>query len=253
MALAGSLRQVALPEVLRSIESGQRTGRLNIERGPLRAAIYFSGGQWLLLERSGDSAPIAHHLAHSGLITPQQFQAATGGISIAQAGIMPDLQSIRMLISARIITQEQLRAWFQQDAVGLLTVLMGWPDGEFGFEEGVQVPPGRVALPLPVTPLLGQAVQSLRGGGLSLEVVPLSPDTVIDFAEIDPRTTSSIHITHEQWRLLTQVDGQMPLWAVAQNLQAPEHIILQLAGELTSMGIVFVVGSVASASAQPFA
>lgn len=252
MSLAGSLRQVALAEVLRGIESNQRTGKLNIERGPLRAEIYFGGGQWLLLERSGDNAPIAHHLAQTGLITPQQFQAATG-ISLAQAGMMPDMQSIRMLINARILTQEQLRGWFHQDALSLLTVLLGWADGDFTFEDGAQVPPGRVALPLPVTALLGQAMQTLHSGGsFSREVAPLSPDTVVDFAEVDPRAPGSVHISREQWRLLTMVDGQMPLWAIAQALQAPEHVILQLAGELASMGVVSVVGSVAP-GAQPFA
>jgi hypothetical protein len=252
MALAGSLRQVALPEVLRSVEGGQRTGKLTIERAPLRAEIYFGGGQWLLLERSGDTAPIAHHLAQNGLITPQQFQAATG-LSLAQAGMMPDMQSIRLLINARTLTQEELRGWFQRDAVSLLMVVLGWPDGDFAFEDGAQVPPGRVVFPLPITPLVGQAMQTLRGGSLNREVAPLSPDTVIDFAEVDPRATSSVHISREQWRLLTMVDGQMPLWAIAQALQAPEHVILQLAGELASLGIVAVVGSVSPASTQPFA
>jgi hypothetical protein len=252
MALAGSLQQVALQEVLRSIESGQRTGRLYIERGTLRADLYFAGGQWLMLERSGDSTPLAQKLIQAGLISPQQFQAATG-IPLAQAGLMPDVQTVRMLISARMLTQEHLRLWFQNDAVSLLTVILAWNDGDFIFEEGAQPPPGRVSLPLPVTPLLGQAMQMLRGGSTPREVSPLAPDTVIDFAEIDANSTGAIHLTREQWRMLTMVDGQMPLWAVAQALQAPEPIILRLASELVAKGVVAAVGSVAPAGGEAFA
>lgn len=251
MALAGSLRQVALAEVLRNIETGQRTGRLTLERGPLRAEVYFAGGQWLTLERCGDTTLLAHRLAQTGVITPQQFQAATG-LVLAQAGLMPDVQAVRLLISARMLTQDQLRYWFQSDAVSLLTVVLGWADGEFIFDEGAEPPAGSVSLPLPVTPLLGQALQALRGAP-PRETVPLSTDTIVDFAEVDPATTDAVHLTREQWRMLTMVDGEMPLWAIAQNLQAPEHIILRLAGELAAREILAVVGSVSPSASAPYA
>lgn len=253
MTLAGNLRQVALPEVLRSIESGQQTGRLLLERGQLRAEIYFAGGQWLLAERSGDATPFAYHLAHAGLIDAEQFQMATG-VPLAHAGMMPDVQAARMLISARVLTQEQLRQWALSDAIGLLGVVLAWPDGDFIFDEGTPVPQGRIVLPLPVTPMLAQAMRAVRGAPPPPhEVAPLAPDLVIDFAEMDAHADGTIHVTREQWRLLTMVDGQMPLWGIAQALQAPEPVILRLAGELAAMGILVIVGSVTPAGMESFA
>ena len=242
MPLAGNLRQVALPDVLRVIEGGQRSGRLMLQRGDRRAAIYFSGGQWLLADRIGSSLVLAHHLARTGIITPEQFEA-TLGVPFAEAGAIPDMQIIRALISAGTMTQEQLRQFAFGDAVNLLTLVLSWQDGDFAFEDGVPLPPGRVWLPLPLGPLVTEAMRQMRGVAPPIrEVGPLAPEAIIDFTEVDPESGTAIQLTRDQWRLLTAVDGQMPLWAIVQRLNAPEPTILHLAAELVAAGTVVVVG-----------
>lgn len=243
MPLTGNLRQFALPDVLRVIESGQRSGRLLLARPDRRAAVYFSGGQWLLSERIGSPMVLAHQLARAGIITPEQFEA-TLGVPFAEAGAIPDMQVIRALINNRVMAQEQLRQFAFADAVNLLTQVLSWQDGDFAFEDGVPLPPGRVWLPLPVGPLVAEATRATRGagGGPVREVVPLAPEAVIDFAEVDPDSGTAIQLNRDQWRLLTAVDGQMPLWAIVQRLNAPEPTILRLAAELVAAGTVVVVG-----------
>jgi Domain of unknown function (DUF4388) len=246
MSLAGNLRQYALVDLLRAIESEQRGGRLMLQRGERRAFIYFSGGQWLLVERVGSSLVLAHHLARVGLITPEQFESSLG-VPFVEAGQIPDVQVVRALITSRQLSQEQLRAFAENDALDLLAHVLSWPDGDFAFEDGVALPPGRVALPLPVGQLVAQ-VQQVRGStppprptGPVAAVAPISPRTVIDFAEVDPANGEMIQLTRDQWRLLTAVDGQAPLVGIMQKLQAPEHVIMRLASELLAAGTVVVV------------
>jgi hypothetical protein len=241
MPLAGNLRQFALPDVLRVIESGQRSGRLMLQRQDRRAAIYFSGGQWLLADRIGVPSMLAHQLAQARMVTPDQFEA-TVGVPFAQAGEVPDMQVVRALISARVLTQEQLRQFAFNDAVALLTQIFAWPDGEFLFEDGVQLPQGRVWLPLPLGPLVADAMRGVRGNVPPREVVPLAPETVIDFAPVDAGSSAAIQLSRDQWRLLTAVDGRMPLWAIVQKLKAPESTILRLAAELVAAGTAVIVG-----------
>ncbi len=242
MPLAGNLRQFALADVLRVIESGQRTGRLLLQRADRRAIVYFSGGQWLFTERVGSNLVLAHHLARAGLITPDQFETAMG-VPFAQAGSIPDAQVVRALITSREITQEQLRAFAESDAIELLSFVLTWPDGEFSFDDNVALPPGRVAMPLPVGLLVAQAVRASRGASTPMrEVVPLTPDIILDFADIDPNSGAAVQLTRDQWRLLTAVDGRLPLWAIVQRLQAPDKIILRLAAELVANGTLVVVG-----------
>ena len=71
---------------------------------------------------------------------------------------------------------------------------------------------------------------------------PLPREAVIDFADVDPTSRTAIQLTPDQWRVLTKVDGQAPLWAIARALQAPEPPICQVAGELVASGAVVIVG-----------
>ena len=240
MALAGDLRQFALTDVLRVIESGQRTGALMVTRNRLRATLYFSGGQWLLAERVGATVTLAQQFARVGLLTPEQFEAALG-VPFSQAGAISDAQVARTLLGAGLLTQEQLRTFAVDDATALLSVILAWPDGEFIFEDAMPLPAGRVALPLPVTPLVAQAQRLIRANThASRDTAPLAPDAVIDFAETDPQSDGAVQVTREQWKLLTAVDGHSTLWEIIQKLQAPEHIILRLAGELVATGVVVI-------------
>jgi hypothetical protein len=245
MEFAGSFHQFSFPDVMRTIEQGQRTGRLAIANGNLRAAIYFASGQWLLAERSGPGQLLAQQFVKAGLVTPEQVEAACS-VSFAQAGAIPDVQLVRTLISSRTITQEQLRTWAVGDAVALLAVVLTWMDGEFAFEDGVGIPPGRVALPMPIGPLMAQAMRRGAAPGMpTREVQPLVAEAVIDFVEVEPDAGAAVQLTRDQWRLLTAVDGASSLRTIAHSLRAPEATILRLAGELAAQGIVMVVGHAA--------
>src|SRR5262249_52091011 len=157
-------------------------------------------------------------------------------------------QLVRGLVTHRVLSQEQLRSFALQDAITLLAIILTWPEGDFIFEDGVTLPRGRVALPLPVGPLVAQAMQRVRPHESPRETPVLSPEVVLDFAEVDPRSGVAVEVTRDQWRLLTAVDGGTPLWAIAENLQAPESIVLRLAGELLASGIVVIAGRVALAT-----
>jgi hypothetical protein len=249
MPLTGNLRQIGLTDVLRMIEHGQQTGVLTLNRGKLQAIIYFSGGQWLLAERVGAAGSLVQQLVQAGYISSEQVESITG-VPFSQAISRSDMQMVRALISTHVLSQEQLRAYRQDDACALLTTLLSWPDGDFSFSEGVQLPSGRVALPLPVSVLVSQALSQARSRGTlpSREVVPLSPETVIAWADVDPDSGMNVQLTRDQWRLLTAVDGKLPLWAIVSDLAAPEVAILRLAAELQAAGIVTVVGPISQAS-----
>lgn len=253
MPLAGSLLQVSLLDVLHVIENGQRTGVLVVTHGDLQANIYFTSGQWAMAERVGATQVLVQQLVRAGLITPEDFEAALG-VTFAQAGAIADAQVVRALIGSQLITPEQLHAFAIHDATSLLAVILGWTSGEFVFEDGVALPPGRIALPLPIGPLVEQALQQARpqpAAAMPPTRVPsarqtpspqLSPDAVLDFADIDPKSGTAVEVTRDQWKMLTVVDGQTPLWAVAENLGAPMPVILQLAGQLVATRVAVVLG-----------
>src|SRR5260370_1117097 len=216
MSLAGNLRQYALVDLLRAIESEQRGGRLMLQRGERRAFIYFSGGQWLLVERVGSTLVMAHHLARVGLITPEQFESSLC-VPLVEAGQIADVEVVRALITSRQLSQEQLRAFAENDALDLLAHVLSWPDGDFAFEDGGALPPGRVALPLPVGQLVAQVQRGPgrtpppRPTGPVAAVPPLSPHPGRQFAVGAPATAGTIQLPGGQGQCVPEfVRGGIP-------------------------------------------
>jgi hypothetical protein len=239
MPLGGSFLEYPLPDVLRFIEGGQRSGRLAAGRGSPLAHVYFSMGQWIAGERLGGTVTLAQQLDRAGVISAAQLESVLG-LPFETTASMTDNQLVRALLNAGVVTQVQLSAFAFQDAVSMLATILQWTDGEFYFEEGASVPAGAVAIPLSVGAILAQAAQVARP--LPTGAAPLAPEVIIDFAEVNTQSEAPIQVTRDQWRLLTIVDGRTPLRAIAEALQAPESVILQLAGELVAANLAVIAG-----------
>lgn len=276
-AFAGSLQQVPLVDVLRSIEAQQMTGRLQLHYETLDADIYLAGGHWLLAERPGEALPLGALLVRAGYLTPGMFEYAVG-VPFAEAHTVSDQQAARMLMSARVLNREQLSDWALQDAHDLLDHVWTLPGGEFRFDEHVAPPPYRFTVPIPVAevlPLASPSTPLAPGFGMpaamstpnlqgapSAQSIPgtagmstgemgirdmsqgfataLHPDALIVLPEIDRQATGAIKLTREQWRVLTMVDGQSSPRAIAANLQAPVSVIFRILNELLNNDIVLV-------------
>lgn len=247
MPLSGTFRQYALPDVLRMIESGQRSGVLVVTDGTRQAAIYFESGQWLLGDRIGSSLLLVHRLLRAGLIAEAQVEAITG-LPFEQAARLSEVQIARALVQSGALAHEQLHGFIQEDALALLGLMCGWTEGEFAFEEAVQLPRGRLAIPLPTGALVARALGGGAGGsGGRASVpsqsrpglpVPLHPGIVLAFVEPGAGAAGFVQITREQWALLAHVDGSAPLWAIAERLQQPEQAVLRVASELAAVGLL---------------
>jgi hypothetical protein len=244
MPLGGSFREYPLPDVLHFIEGGQRSGRLAVGRGSPMAHIYFSTGQWIAGERLGATMTLAQQLDLAGIVPAAAVESALG-LPFDATASMTDTQLMGALLNAGALTPDQLNAFAFQDAVTMLATMLQWTDGEFYLEENIPVPTGVLAVPLSIGAILAQAAQVARP--LPTVATPLAPEVVIDFAEINPQTETPIQVTRDQWRLLTMVDGHLPLWAIAEALQAPEPVILQLAGELVAANIAVIAGRTSTA------
>jgi hypothetical protein len=239
MPLGGSFREYPLPDVLHFIEGGQRSGRLAVGRGSPQAHVYFSTGQWLAGERLGATVTLAQQLDRAGIAPAAEVESALG-LPFEITASMTDTQLVGALLNAGALMQDQLRAFAFQDAVAMLVTMLQWTDGEFYLDENIPVPAGVIAVPLSIGAILAQATQIAHPQPAA--AAPLAPEVVIDFAEINPQSDEPIQVTRDQWRLLTMVDGRLPLWAIAEALQAPEQIILQLAGELVAANVAIIAG-----------
>ncbi|HEX6819346.1 MAG TPA: DUF4388 domain-containing protein [Ktedonobacterales bacterium] len=236
MALAGTFRQYPLPEVLELLESGQRTGRLEIRGTGRRAHIYVLNGKWVRGERMGLGLTLSEQLIQAELLSPEALYQATG-VTVNDTLTLPDEQLLRMLFSSQVLTLDDVREWAASDAASMISYMLTWTDGEFRFDEGVPVPSGELTLPLSLSQLLARATPTHAPA----EITPLSPEAIIAFADVEPTMSQPVHVSRDQWRLLSEVNGRKALWEIATTLEAPELHLLRVAGELVANELAVIV------------
>lgn len=265
MANVGNLRQYQLGDILRLIGDGLRRGRLVVERGGLRADLYFENGYLLHVWRSGPVPPLAQRFVNTRLLTPSQV-AQLGTLANMDPNTLADSQCVQLAIDNGLLTGDQVTEWVLQDAVDLLSVLFSWHDGDYRFEEGLTPPPNRLRVALPIPGVMGTTVQRNGPWQSAQPTVQVTLQDVLDFAEMDPNDPQPVQLTRDQWRLLTLVDGESPLTNLAERMAmatqgAPnddpqrfyievrraEELVVRVASELVGDGVTVVAAHLPAA------
>jgi len=259
MSYVGNLRQFPLSEVLRLIGEGLRRGRLVVERGGLRADLYCDNGYLLHVWRSGPVTPLAQRWLNSRFIIPTQI-AQVGAVAGIDPLSLSDADFVQFAIEHNVITLDQVQEWALSDAVDLLSVLLSWRDGDYRFEDGITASGNRLRVPLPIPAVLGQTMQRISPVQAAQAPIDVTIDDILDFADLDPNDPQPVQLTRDQWRVLTMVDGESTLTAIAQNLtnssatpladqqryllelRRNEEAVLRVAGELIADGLAVIRG-----------
>jgi len=251
MPLAGNLRQASLLHILRTIALEQRDGCLTLTRGHLRAEIYFRRGQWLAAERVPVGPPLTEQFVAMGYMSPDQIEEVIL-VPFDEAAVLPDGQIVQALMADGLLTREQLQYWAMSDAIALVNAVLGWPDGDFSFVDGIHPPQELVLVPMPIENImasLGSVEQppAAQHTAQNPASIALRPDTVLTFAEI-PDTGQTVEISQEEWIVLAQIDGANPLGVVAATLQMDARRLVDIAHHLLSRGLL----APAAAQASPY-
>jgi len=269
MPLAGNLRHMPLLDILRTVAAEQRDGCLTISYGHYRAEIYFRRGQWLTAERIPVGPPLTEQFVDLGYMTPEQIEEVIL-VPFDEAAVLPDGQIVQALMADGLLTREQLQYWALSDALGLVTAIAAWPEGDVSFVDGIHPPQELALAQLSVEHILtsvGQSGQtgpmgqlgqlgpigamgqtgqtpSVRHSGQSAAGaagIPLRQDTVLTFSDI-PDTGEIVEVSREEWMVLAQIDGSNPLGAIADTLRMDPHILVEIAHNLLNRGLLEPVG-----------
>ncbi len=259
MAYVGNLRQYPLTEVLRLIGEGPRRGRLVVERGGLSAEIYCENGYILHVWRNGSVVPLAQMWLNTGFIGPQHMNQIASIIG-RDPFTLSDMEFAQVAVDRRVVNADAVTEWAMNDAVALLSILLAWRDGDYRFEDGFAPPAQRLRWPLYIPNVLGMTMERVGQVPPSPPVVAVTLDDVLDFADLDPTDPHPVQVTRDQWRVLTRVDGESPLGAIARELalttvggtasdpqrftielHRSEEIALRMGGELIAEGLALVL------------
>ena len=130
MALAGTLKDFGLPDIVQLIGLQRKTGTLHLKTGGESVKVIFEGGNIVAAESSiaRPADRIGSALVTQGTISQEQLDQALA----VQKQTMQRLGHV--LISERIVSEEHLRKAVEAQLFQVVFRLFRWREGDYNFE-----------------------------------------------------------------------------------------------------------------------
>ena len=204
MSIEGPLRELGIHDVFQLLDLSRKTGMLRVtsEMREDEGVVYFDGGR----------------VVHASIRSKPGSIAATG-------------------LSPREL-ERQLRLQIEATIFELLS----WQEGFFSFEEtsSDQFPPG---------PLVAVATESLLMEGARridewsriAEKIP-DVDVIPGFASITDGHETRLDLLPREWEVLTRIDGDVDLRAIAAALGRQEFEVAKIVYGLVTTGVLEIRG-----------
>ena len=155
MSLIGTLEQFSLPNVLRRLESFEKTGLLVLKQEAQWIEMNFHEGRLLCVGPLRTQATLGERLLQDGLISPSALQEVLQALANSDQN---ESRTAQKLLELKIITRAQLRSWMIEKTVDVLRVLLLWSSGDIYFDEGASPPTDRLLVSMSVSELLESAL-----------------------------------------------------------------------------------------------
>ena len=207
--LNGTLDDFALPDVLRLLASGKKTGRLELARPAGTGYFAFTAGAVAYAETDLSASLLGQKLVRMGAITEPQLRRALDRRSETGSRLG------RVLLQEGLVTEAALADALRSQVEEAAFELLSWDVGEFSWRPGD--PPrmdADVSLSVEAL-LLDSARRREELDALRREIA--APGAVLKLAERPPEGASEISISPAEWRILVLVDGMRSVADVART------------------------------------
>jgi protein-tyrosine-phosphatase len=228
--IRGTLDDFSLPEIIRLIASGQRTGILEVKGASGAGRLVFENGRVLGAESSYAREPIGRKLIRLSAVSEEDVWSILERQGTARTRLG------RAMVEAGLVDDDQLAAalaeQIEEDVLNLLRlspVEFTWRPGTVPGD-GPGVPAG--ALIVAVTNRLAE-FRDLR------RRIP-SDDSLISLAPLPPTGARDIHLAPSQWRLLALLGGRKVVRDLLQYSGAGDIQTLRVLAGLIADGLLEV-------------
>lgn len=224
--IAGSLKNLPLTDLFQLVANSQKSGVLTVTRLKQRARLYFDRGR-IAYAHLVPGKHLGEILVRMDRLTALEVQE----ILNRQKRENPDTLLGRMAVDAELITEDELQAAIEWQALEVVTELMSWSDGGFEFTEpqldASQVPSGEGIDALMLLMRVVHGLDQYTADGVS-------PDVVFVRAG-DP---TQADLSTGAWEVLGVVDGRRSARSVAAEMDLSERQVFHLLDELRNVGVI---------------
>jgi hypothetical protein len=246
MAIEGPLRELGIHDVFQLLDLSRKTGVLCVS-SKLRedeGVVHFDDGSVVHASIRSKSVPIELVLLEAGRITQADLDQAHAAGDDTDGGGRRGRTIVDSLVQVGAITQRELERQLRLQIESVVFELMSWREGFFSFEERSRDElPRDTRIAVSTESLLMEGARRIDEWSRIADVVP-NLDVVPELAPVgDDRGGDggpTLDLLPHEWQVLTMIDGDRDLRAIAALLGRDEFETAKIAYGLATTGVVAI-------------
>jgi hypothetical protein len=240
MAIEGPLRELGIHDVFQLLDLSRKTGTLRVtsELREDEGLVTFDNGRVVEAVIMSKAVPTELALLQAGRVSMADLERARARRGNGRGG----RDIVDMLVEIGAITQKELERQLRLQIESVVFELMSWQEGFFSFEErGRDEVPPDIRITVSTESLLMEGARRIDEWSRIEEVVP-NLDVVPELAPVDTSRDGGamLDLLPHEWQVLTMIDGERDLRAIAASLGRDEFEIAKIAYGLATTGVVAV-------------
>jgi hypothetical protein len=261
MPLQGNIRDFSTTQLLNLINLAGKTGMLTIFEaihtgekdamqqdkmapGKERAKVAFRTGKLVFASMDTHDGNLASVLNKSGKLTDEQVR-----IIKERAARTTDKALALLLINAGYVSQGDIVNSIQQHTLDVVFNLMTWNQGPFRFEDNILPGSDRILVPIDLENVIIEGSRRIREAEKLVEHLP-NLDFALRFPENPKEKYKGIHLSVEEWRVVSFVNPKNSIRQIAKANNMSEMEIRRIVYGLEQAGLVELVKPPGMAAAQ---
>ncbi len=234
MAIEGPLRELGIHDVFQLLDLSRKTGQLAVtsELRDNEGTVHFQNGKVVAAAIKSNPHRIGELLMRAGRVTAAQVEAA----SAAQRERGDGRRLGEILLEMGAITQKELERQIRIQIEAVVFELLSWREGFFRFEEGPMQ--GDLMVQIGTEALLMEGARRIDEWSRISDRVPslLAIPRITSLS--DDSHAPMLDLLPSEWEVLTMIDGELDLRAIASKLARTEFDTAKVVYGLVSTGVV---------------
>lgn len=262
MPLQGNLRDFSTTQLLNLINLAGKTGTLSIfegvktgekdaiggdkmTAGKERARVSFKAGKLIAAMLGGQDGNLVSVLNKAGKLNDEQAR-----IIRERAKNTSDKALALLLINANYVTQRDVVSSIQQHTLDVVYNLLSWVEGPFRFEDNALPSSDRILVPIDLENVIIEGARRMK------EIEQLNShlpnlDMALKFPENPREKFKGIHLSVEEWRVVSFVNPKNTIRQIAKANNMTEMEIRRIVFGLEQAGLVELVRPPSADGAAP--
>ena len=241
MALEGDLQDFTLAEMLRFLESGAKTGTLELKRNGENGVVCLREGRVCFAAGPRHGQPLGRRLVADGIVSEDQLREAVG-LQEIQTQDKGGRRLAQVLVEEGFVDEQTLDSLVQEALFEELFDLFRWDSGTVRFEQGDAGDEFETGILVRVEAVIQEMTRRLDQWQRIRTCIP-SLDTLFTIASGPGEKSCDIHLSPAEWLVLSELHGGRTIRELMAATGASDFEMTRTLYSMQVAGLVDMAGS----------